>query len=234
MENKVNLALIASGGGTDANAIMEAYCQKRIPNVNLKFLIGTKADAGCLEKARKHNIPSYIIDRQFLGREKFNEQLQELLWRKNIQLVFLVGCIVKIPFVLGVIFRNIHPADIKSAGGKGMYGLKPHEKVLSDIKAWVDDGLARKDEDFYTYPTVHKAVEKRDQGIEEDFDSGMPIMRISLKIPKSIILPYLEGKQNLETSAKALQAYVLPYEWRLLPLAVEIAAQQILDEMLEA
>lgn len=222
MEKKVNLALIASGSGTDARAIMKAYREGMIPNVDLKILISTNREAGCLEKAAQFDIPSLILDRKSRKRVKFERDLEAALRREQIQLVFLVGCIVKMPLIPGIIFKNIHPADTKSAGGKGMYGLAPHKKVLTLIKLSVLTGSKSKDEVFYTHPTVH--------GVEEEFDTGMPLLRLSLKIPDSIIKPFLDGKENLENSAVALQAYVLPYEWRLLPLAVEIAAQQILDD----
>jgi folate-dependent phosphoribosylglycinamide formyltransferase PurN len=57
MDNrKVKTVLIASGGGTDANAIMEAYRVGFIPNIELVGLLSTKAGAGCLDKAKNNSI----------------------------------------------------------------------------------------------------------------------------------------------------------------------------------
>jgi phosphoribosylglycinamide formyltransferase-1 len=217
---KVNLVLIASGSGTDAAAIIKAYSQGLIPNVKIKLLISTKGGAGCLEKAREFNIRTKVIDRQSLGQKMFEENLKFFLFQESANLVFLVGCIVKMPLIPGIVFKNIHPADTVLAGGKRMYGLEPHKKVLAIIKEQIDTGIASKDDVFYTHPTVHN--------VEEAYDTGQPLLRLSLKIPKIIINSL--GNEDSDTCAAALQAYVLPYEWMLLPLAVKIAAQQMLDD----
>lgn len=221
MDRKVNLVLVASGSGTDARAIMEAYSKGLIPNVKIKLLISTKGGAGCLEKAREFNIRTKVIDRQSLGRKMFEENLKFSLFQESANLVFLVGCIVKMPFIPGVVFKNIHPADTVLTGGKGMYGLEPHKKVLRDIKRRITEGTANLSDAFYTHPTVH--------AVDEEFDTGQPLLKLSIKIPQRIIDLYLDDENNLDTCATTLQQYVLPYEWRILPLAVEIAAQQILD-----
>jgi len=46
-ENVVNLVLIASGGGTDANAVMAAYNAGFISNCKIVGLFSTVAGAGC-------------------------------------------------------------------------------------------------------------------------------------------------------------------------------------------
>lgn len=233
MENKVNLALISSGDNADARAIMQAYKAGKISNVNLKFLISTKLGAPCTVSAKELGILSYTIDRQSLGRTAFNERLAEFLIKERIQLCFLVGCLTRVPFVLGVAFYNVHPADPKLAGGPGMYGLKPHKEVLLNMQNWVDTKLMSKHDDFYTYPTVHRVASKKMRGAQEEYDSGEALLRFSLRIPKSIIRPYLEGTKDLEATAVALQKYVLSYLCVLLPLAVEITAKQILDGITE-
>lgn len=219
---KIKTVLIASGSGTDANSIMTAYISGQIPNINLKFLISTKKGAGCLDKAKVCKISSLVIDRKELGSaEAFNQELSAVLSVADIQLVFLVGCIVKIPLVEGVTFYNIHPADIETCGGKKMYGLRPHKKVLSDIADLISRGKKSLKDRFYTSPTVHE--------VEEKYDSGQYLLKINVEIPRSIIHDFITNPENADDAASRLQQHVLPYEWIILPVAVNIAAKKILE-----
>jgi len=133
MKNQVKTALIASGSGTDANAVMTAYNNGEIPNIDLRLLISTKTEVGCLKKAKKCGIQTLTISRKELGAYGFNHEITHSLINEGIQMVFLVGCIVKITPVAGIVFYNIHPANTETCGGNGMYGLEVHKKVLADI-----------------------------------------------------------------------------------------------------
>lgn len=218
--HKVNTILIASGGGTDANAIMEAYSSGFIPNISLKKLISTKYGAGCLEKADKHNIETLVIDRKECGLGGFNRLLLAEIRKLDCKLVFLVGCIVRVTPIVGVAIYNIHPAEIKNFGGKRMYGLHVHERVLLQILDLILRGRKSIDDRFFTYPTVHEVVLK--------YDSGEPLLVGSVEIPKSIIYNAFHEKVSLEESAELLQKEVLPYEWMMLPTAVKMAANKII------
>lgn len=221
---KVATVLIASGGGTDANAIMAAYRQRAIPNVYLKALISTKEGAGCLEKAKAWDIPGIVIDRKEAGSYiQFCRLLTAKLKELECELVFLVGCVVRIDPIKGMDMYNIHPADPHDFGGNGMYGLGVHERVLTSIEDQIRRGKRRVDDRFFTYPTVHEAV--------LEYDSGQPLLTASVEIPLWLIADRLAGKMTLSEAAAALQHHVLPYEWLLLPTAVRVAAQQILKRV---
>ena len=219
MNYKVKTVLIASGSGTDANAIMEAYRRGFIPEIHLEKLISTKEGAGCLEKAKKLDIKTLVLDRKELGAEAFNRALFSETKSSGCELVFLVGCIVKIAPMLGVSIYNIHPADIEKFGGKGMYGLAVHEKVLSEVLDLISRGKKSPDDRFFTYPTVHEAV--------YDYDSGAPLLVGSVEIPRGVIKNLVLGQVSLQKSAQILQEIVLPYEWTMLPMAVKMAAKKI-------
>lgn len=217
--NKVNTVLIASGSGTDANAIMEAYRRGFIPEIYLKKLISTKEGVGCLEKAKRFEIETLVLDRKELGAEGFNRALFSEIKSSGCELVFLVGCIVKIAPMLGVSIYNIHPADIEKFGGKGMYGLAVHEKVLSEVLDLISRDKKSPDDRFFTYPTVHEVVSK--------YDSGKPLLVGSVEIPRGVIKNLVYGQVSLQKSAQILQEIVLPYEWTMLPTAVKMAAKKI-------
>lgn len=216
------MILVASGSGTDARAIMSAWQEGKIPNVDLKCLISTKEGAGCLEKAEELGVPSRSF--HYYGRDGYsyslNKFLREAFLAERAELVFLVGCIAKVELVTGVKFYNIHPASLELAGGKGMYGLEPHKKVLINIQDLVGRGRKAANDRFFTFPTVHE--------VSEVFDSGPELMRVNVEIPPDIITRLIRGTSSLEDCAAELQKHVLPCEWQMLPWAVSLAASKIL------
>jgi len=213
---KVKTVLIASGSGTDAYAIMDACRKGYLPDVSIEALISTKEGAGCLEKAEKFGIKTIVIDRKKLGDDiLFDKMLSRELHKLGCQLVFLVGCVVRIyPDNMYTIY-NIHPADPVKFGGKGMYGLKVHQiDLIEREKNEVRDV-------FLTYPTVLEAT--------KDYDSGNTLMNVAVQIPFEIIYNLVVYKNtSLEEASKKLQEHILQYEWAMLPAAVNIAALKIL------
>jgi phosphoribosylglycinamide formyltransferase-1 len=216
---KVKTVLIASGSGTDAFAIMDAYSQGFLPDVLIEALISTKEGAGCIEKAEKFGIKTIVIDKKSIGDTKaFNQHLLLELNRIGCRLVFLVVCVVKIYPISGIYMYNIHPADPVEFGGHGMYGLKVHERVLARATDLILRGRTQLDGAFFTYPTIHE--------VTADYDSGQVLMTLAVRIPYEIINDL--NLKKLPEVAKKLQSYVLPYEWMMLPTAVNIAAHKIL------
>ncbi len=224
MTEKVNTVLIASGSGTDADSIMKAHAAGFIPNINLKALISTKPGAGCLDKAGALGVPTRMIDRgEFSSIEDFNRILGKFLSEMKAKLVFLVGCIVKIFPIEGISMYNIHPADPYKHGGSGMYGLEVHRRVILEIFDQIERGKASVGSRFFTLPTIHEVV--------MDYDSGEPFFQAKIEVPTDIIIGILEeavSKKSVDAAASKLQQIVLPYEWLMLPTAVQMAAKKII------
>lgn len=219
---EINLVLIASGSGTDANSIMEAWEAGCIPEINPPVLISTKKGAGCLEKAESHGLRGYVIDYKESGSlDHFNDELNKMLRMVFADLIFLVGCIHKVYPVEGMDMYNIHPADPARHGGDKMYGLAVHQHVLEEIKDQIDRGKKKISDPFYTYPTVHEA--------NKDYDGGAMLLRQAALIPYPIVKDFCEGLKDPQKVAKDLQAVVLPYEWLMLPAAVRMASRRILE-----
>lgn len=225
-QKRVNVALIASGSGTDADAIMKAGQFGRIPYANIKVLISTKPGAGCLDKANSLNIQTKVIEHNSRrSLDDFNAELAIFLKENDIELVFLVGCIVKIYPIKGVIMYNIHPADPHKHGGDYMYDLKVHSHVILEINDMIRRGKVKGTDKFYTYPTVHEAV--------MEYDAGDILLQAAVEIPPEIINGYGGSDHRPDTLkmfASELQRHVLPYEWIMLPTAVQMAAKKILDQ----
>lgn len=61
MQGKIKIGALISGGGTNLQAIIDA-CESRRIDGELVFVGSDKMKAGGLERARKHNIPSFVVD----------------------------------------------------------------------------------------------------------------------------------------------------------------------------
>jgi folate-dependent phosphoribosylglycinamide formyltransferase PurN len=221
--DKVNLVLIASGSGTDADAIMKAWASACLPEVNPPILISTNKDAGCMTKADELGLRFFIFDRKdFMSLDHFNLAIKRALTQNYTDLVFLVGCVVKIYQIPVIDMYNIHPADTKKFGGQHMYGLKVHEYVLRDIKDQIYRRRKTENDKFFTYPTVHE--------VDEQYDSGNFLLRQAVEIPKKLVNDCVSRPNVIESYfASELQKVVLPYEWLMLPPAVRMAARRILE-----
>jgi phosphoribosylglycinamide formyltransferase-1 len=125
----INIAIFASGAGSNAKKIVEHFKDSSLAKVSL--IVSNKRDAGVLNIAEKENIPPIIIEKEKFFRG--NGYVDELLERK-IDFIVLAGFLWKIPQTLLKRYPrriiNIHPALLPKYGGKGMYGNHVHEVVI--------------------------------------------------------------------------------------------------------
>jgi phosphoribosylglycinamide formyltransferase 1 len=126
-----NIAIFASGSGTNAENIIKYFSNRNSAKVTL--ILSNKRDAFVLERAAKFGIPSVFFDRaQFYSSGFVSDHLKN----NNIDFIVLAGFLWLVPaFILSSYpgrVLNIHPALLPSYGGKGMYGEKVHEAVISN------------------------------------------------------------------------------------------------------
>lgn len=128
------IAIFASGGGTNAQKIID-YFQKD-KNVEVSLIVSNKPGAFVLTRAENHNIPAYIIDRESFYES--NEVISELN-KYGIDMIILAGFLWLIPEYLIDQYQNkilnIHPALLPDYGGKGMYGIHVHRAVKENNEA---------------------------------------------------------------------------------------------------
>lgn len=217
MTEKVRIILVASGLGTDAEAVMSHPPS----NGKIAALLSTVAEAKCLERAETHRVKSYTLDqKKFFDQQSFETEVSAFFKRMEAELVFLLDCIHKMPVIPSIPMYNMYPADHIKHGGKGLYGLAPHIHVLEEIYDLIWRGMAKLGDRFWTYPTVHEVVEH---------DQGKPLMQVAVEIPQEIVKLSVSGQCNLKAAAEMLQKHVLAYEHLMLPAAVEIACNKILS-----
>ncbi|NRW47075.1 phosphoribosylglycinamide formyltransferase-1 [Clostridium beijerinckii] len=101
-------------------------------NVKIEMVIGSRDNIYALERAKKHNIDTFVVNRREYGEESSNKILE--LTKGKVDLIVLAGFLAILD---GEILKefdnriiNIHPSLIPSFCGPGMYGLKVHEAVI--------------------------------------------------------------------------------------------------------
>ncbi len=121
------ITVFASGSGTNAERLIEHF---RHSDTSVGLVVCNKAKAGVLDRARRLEVPSVLIDRAtFAERQK----MLDLLQTANTQWIVLAGFLWLIPEWLIRAYPkriiNIHPALLPDFGGKGMYGMHVHRAV---------------------------------------------------------------------------------------------------------
>jgi phosphoribosylglycinamide formyltransferase/phosphoribosylglycinamide formyltransferase-1 len=124
------IAVLASGGGTNLQAIIDYYAELTGPAGNIQLVASNRESAGALARARAAAIPAETFDANDDG-----TSLSMLLDRYSIDLVVLAGYLRRIPSIVidkyhGRII-NIHPGLLPDFGGPGMYGERVHAAVLA-------------------------------------------------------------------------------------------------------
>ncbi|CUU46327.1 phosphoribosylglycinamide formyltransferase [Clostridium beijerinckii] len=125
------IAVLVSGGGTDLQSVIDAV-ENNYMNVKIEMVIGSRDNIYALERAKKHNIDTFVVTRREYGEESSNKILE--LTKGKVDLIVLAGFLAILD---GEILKefdnriiNIHPSLIPSFCGPGMYGLKVHEAVI--------------------------------------------------------------------------------------------------------
>lgn len=149
----LKVCVCVSGGGTNLQAIYDAIQNKIIKDTTIVEVISNNPGAYALERAKLHGSKSACVSpKNFDSREEFNKALLQEIKSENPDLVVLAGFLVNVPVEIIREFKNriinIHPSLIPSFCGKGYYGLKVHEGVLSrGVKVtgatvhFVDEGI---------------------------------------------------------------------------------------------
>jgi phosphoribosylglycinamide formyltransferase-1 len=148
----LKIAVLISGGGSNLQSVIDSI-EKDNLDVSIECVISDKPGVFGLERAAKHGISTYVVDRKEHG-ANLSDEIYKITYGK-VDLVVLAGFLSILKGKLIASFKdriiNIHPSLIPSFCGNGMYGLKVHKKVIeSGVKV---SGC-----------TVHFVDEETDQG----------------------------------------------------------------------
>ena len=200
MENKVKIAVLVSGGGTNLQALIDAQKKGVIKNGEIKVVISNNSDAYALERAKNNRIDTEVVLKKCCTNQlDFEQKIKDVLKEKEIDLIVLAGfmAILSESFTKDFDRRiiNVHPSLIPSFCGKGFYGLKVHEEALKKgVKV--------------TGATVHF--------VNEIPDGGEIIMQKPVMV-KENDTPEILQKRVMEQA-----------EWKILPKSVEKICKKII------
>ena len=198
MNNKVNIVVLVSGGGTNLQALIDAQKNGIITSGEIKLVVSSNKNAYALKRAENAGIKTAVCERKGFSQKEFENNILNALEKEKIEVIVLAGfmSILSADFVKRYPDRiiNVHPSLIPSFCGEGFYGLRVH-------KAALDYGVK------VTGATVHF--------VNEIPDGGRIIMQKAVEI-----------KEN--DTPEALQKRVMENaEWIILPAAAEKVCKEI-------
>lgn len=198
MNNKVNIAVLVSGGGTNLQALINAQKSGIITSGEIKLVVSSNKNAYALKRAENAEIKTAVCERKVISQKEFEESILNALEKEKIEVIVLAGfmSILSADFVKRYPERiiNVHPSLIPSFCGEGFYGLRVH-------KAALDFGVK------VTGATVHF--------VNEIPDGGRIIMQKAVDIEEN-------------DTPEALQKRVMENaEWIILPAAAEKVCKEI-------
>ena len=125
--------MFASGSGSNFQALSDA--EARGAPWRIRLLVTDRPAVGALDRAKRIGIEGHVVPVSGRPPEVVGEETLALLERVGAQVIFLTGYLRLLPSAVVRAYRrrilNIHPALLPSFGGKGMYGRRVHEAVLT-------------------------------------------------------------------------------------------------------
>ncbi|MFQ6011305.1 MAG: formyltransferase family protein [Nitrososphaerales archaeon] len=206
--------MLASGTGTDFQAILDHVKLGILVGVSIDVLVTNRSDAGVKIKASAAGIESRYIEGisgvKFSTKEEreekrlqFDKEAVEVFTAKGVDLIVSAGFNqILSPHIVREFknrITNIHPAyDVERFGGPGMVGLKVHQAVIE--AGTTSSGCA-----------VHY--------IDSTVDRGPVLLRAEVPVLKN-------------DTAELLSERVLAMEHRTYPKAIQLHADRrvIIDE----
>jgi phosphoribosylglycinamide formyltransferase-1 len=121
MRRPVPIGVLISGSGTNLQSIIDAIAAKEL-NAKIQAVLSNRADAYGLVRAKKHGIPTEVLDHKtFASREAFDQAVVDILRAREVELVVLAGFMRLLsPILVGAYsnrIMNIHPALLPAFPG---------------------------------------------------------------------------------------------------------------------
>ena len=129
-DKKISILIFASGKGSNAENLVSYFKKKHI---EINWIIMTNNScAGVIERCVKLNVPYFILSKDEMNKNSLLEKIKMI----DPSLIILAGYLLKIPEQIIDCFPqkivNIHPSLLPKYGGKGMYGMNVHRKIIEN------------------------------------------------------------------------------------------------------
>lgn len=150
----VRIAVLASGGGTNLQALIDYLAVRRDTTAGrIELVASNLGESGALGRARDAGIAAEVFDASDDG-----SSLLDLLGRHAVDLLVLAGYLKRIPPSVVRQYRgrivNIHPGLLPEFGGPGMYGSRVHAAVIASRAAVTGVTVHLVDDEFDHGPVV--------------------------------------------------------------------------------
>ena len=159
---KKNIAVLASGKGSNAKNICAFFQKSEI--VSVKLICSNKKNSPLASFSNEISTNYYFLDNT---NADFFDEFINYAQSLSIDFVVLAGFLLKIPKKLVGLYAgsiiNIHPSLLPKYGGKGMYGMNIHNLVI-------------KNKEKYSGITIHF--------VNEEYDSGAIIFQHKYELKK--------------------------------------------------
>ncbi len=210
----MRIALLISGSGTTAEAIIKACASGRLSGVEPVLVIASKADiAGIarVEKAGMNPADIVVIDpKTFPSNDAFGETIIDECKKRNVEFIGQYGWMVRTPEnvirAYEGMMTNQHPGPLdpgrEDFGGKGMYGIRVHQARLCFVK--------KTDREYWSEATA--------QRVAVSFDEGAVVHS-----KRVVILP--------DDTAETLAARMLPIEHEVQIETLQMFANCTVEEV---
>jgi len=131
---KQNIAIFASGGGSDLQAIIDG-CKAGKINANVCAVISNNSKSMALQRAKNEGIPVFHFSAKTIpGPQALEQAMLNTLLTHDTDIIFLAGYMKKIGANILHTYKNriynIHPSLLPKYGGKGMFGIHVHAAVI--------------------------------------------------------------------------------------------------------
>lgn len=154
-----NIAVFASGSGTNAENIIRYFEDSELARVAVVFT--NRKDAGVVDRAHKLGLRCIIFDKDQLHNGYVLQKLKEC----KIDFIALAGFLWLVPDDIVEEYQdliiNLHPALLPDYGGEGMYGMHVHRNVVEN-------------EEEETGITIHY--------VDHEYDNGDIIFQESVEV----------------------------------------------------
>ena len=146
----MKVGVMASGRGSNFQAIIDSVAKGEAPDVEIAQLIVNKSDAYAIERAVKNNIKYDYIDSSVISRESFDKKAIEIMESAKVEIIVLAGFMrILSPLFINKYknkILNIHPSLLPAFPGANahkdalIYGAKISGCTVHLVDENVDSG----------------------------------------------------------------------------------------------
>ena len=203
--NKPKIIIFASGtkegGGSGFENLViksktipspEKYPNEAILNAEIVAVVSNHEHGGVRKKADSLGIKFIHFDKDFTA-----ENYQKIVKDTGAEWIILSGWLKKVAGLPVDKTININPGPLPEVGGKGMYGINVHKRVLDDWRGGIS---------YSDCPVGHSQVTLH--FVDENFDTGKILYKRNVKLPPLFDLTAETIQHEVNAKEQLIQPYV--------------------------